>query len=96
MQKSFEKTRRFHVHYTLTHSSRLNRVARWFAVLFERKIKRASHRTRGELERDIRNFLAHTNDHPMPFIRTKSANQIPASIRCFCQYTRQSQGKNFQ
>ena len=38
-------------------SSWLNLVERWFAVLTERKIKRASHRSTRELERDIRDFL---------------------------------------
>lgn len=96
VQKWLVKRPRFHVHYTPTYSSWLNLVERWFAVLSERKIKRASHRTTRELERDIRDFLAHTNDHPKPFIWTKSADQILASIRRFCQYTLQSQGKNFQ
>ena len=83
---------RFHVHYTPTYSSWINLVERWFARLSERKIKRASHRSTRELERDIRSFLEHTNDHPKPFIWTKSADQILASIRRFCQYTLQSQG----
>lgn len=86
------KRPRFHVHYTPTYSSWLNLVERWFAVLSERKIKRASHRSTRELERDIRDFLKHTNEKPKPFIWTKSADQILASIRRFCQYTLESQG----
>ena len=83
---------RFHVHYTPTYSSWINMVERWFALLSERKIKRGSHRSTRELETDIRSFLAHTNDHPKPFIWTKTADQILASLRRFCQYTLQSQG----
>lgn len=92
VQKWLAKRPRFHVHYTPTYSSWLNLVERWFALLSERKIKRASHRSTRELERDIRAFLQHTNDKPKPFIWTKGADQILASIRRFCQYTLESQG----
>ncbi len=49
-----------------------------------------------ELERDIRTFLRHTNEHPKPFIWTKSADQILASIRRFCQYTLEAHGKEWR
>jgi transposase len=93
VQRWLAKRPRFHVHYTPTYSSWLNLVERWFALLSERKIKRASHRSTRELERDIRSFLRHNNEHPKPFIWTKSADQILASIRRFCQYTLQAHGK---
>ncbi len=92
VQRWLARHPRFHVHYTPTYSSWLNLVERWFAILSERKIKRASHRSTRELERDIREFLANTNEHPKPFIWTKSADQILASIRRFAQYTLESQG----
>nr|MDJ0853413.1 IS630 family transposase [Myxococcota bacterium] len=44
------------------------------------------------LERDIRDFLKRSNEHPKPFVWTKSADQILASLRRFCQYTLESQG----
>jgi transposase/uncharacterized protein YerC len=87
VQRWLARRPRFHVHYTPTYSSWINLVERWFALLSERKIKRASHRSTRELERDIRSFLRHTNEHPKPFIWTKSADQILASIKRFCQYT---------
>jgi len=96
VQRWLARHPRFHVHYTPTYSSWLNLVERWFALLSERKIKRASHRSTLELERDIRAFLHHTNQHPKPFIWVKSADQILASIRRYCQYTLQSQGKNWR
>lgn len=92
VQRWLARRPRFHVHYTPTYSSWLNLVERWFALLSERKIKRASHRSTRELERDIRDFLRQTNEQPKPFIWTKSADQILASIRRFCQYTLESQG----
>ena len=92
VQRWLAKRPRFHVHYTPTYSSWLNLVERWFALLSERKIKRASHRSTRELERDIHQFLDHTNEHPKPFVWTKSADQILTTIRRFCQYTLDSQG----
>jgi transposase len=96
VQRWLSKRPRFHVHYTPTYSSWLNLVERWFAVLSERKIKRASHRSTRELERDIRTFLKQNNEDPRPFIWTKSADQILASVRRFCQYTLETQGKDWR
>lgn len=96
VQRWLAKRPRFHVHYTPTYSSWLNLVERWFALLSERRIKRASHRSTRELERDIRAFLRETNDHPKPFIWTKSADQILASIRRFCQYTLDTQENDWR
>jgi transposase/transposase-like protein len=93
VQRWLAKRPRFHVHFTPTYSSWINLVERWFALLSERKIKRASHRSTRELERDIRDFLKYNNEHPKPFIWTKSADQILASIKRFCQYTLQAHGK---
>ena len=95
VQKWLAKRPRFHVHYTPTYSSWLNLVERWFARLSERWIKRASHRSTRELERDIRTFLRATNEHPKPFLWTKSADQILASIRRFCQYTLEAHQKEW-
>ena len=92
IQRWLARHPRFHFHFTPTYSSWLNLVERWFALLSERQIKRASHRSTRELERDIRAFLKRTNEHPKAFIWTKSADQILASIRRFAQYTLQSQG----
>ena len=93
VQKWLAKRPRFHVHYTPTYSSWLNLVERWFALLSERKIKRASHASTRELVHDIRAFLRDTNEHPKPFIWTKSADQILASLRRFCQYTLAAHGE---
>lgn len=75
---------RFHVHFTPTYSSWLNQVERFFALLTERCIKRGVHRSTVALERDIRAFLKVTNDEPKPFIWTKSADEILANVRRFC------------
>lgn len=96
VQKWLARRPRFHVHYTPTYSSWLNLVERYFALLSERWIKRASHRSTRELEGHIRAFLRNTNEHPKPFIWTKSADQILASLRRFCQYTLEAHGKEWR
>jgi hypothetical protein len=60
-------------------------VERWFALLTEKQIKRGSHRSTVELERAIRDYLAIHNKDPNPFVWTKSADEILASIARFCQ-----------
>jgi transposase len=76
---------RFRVHFTPTSSSWLNLVERWFALLSERQIKRGTHRSTIELERAIRQYLNIHNQNPKPFIWTKSADEILASVARFCK-----------
>lgn len=75
---------RFHFHFTPTYSSWLNQVERWFALLTERQIKRGAHRSTYALERAIHEFLDAHNDDPTPFIWTKSADEILASVGRLC------------
>jgi transposase len=87
------KRPRFHVHFTPTYGSWINMVERWFGLLTQRQIKRGSHRSVRELERAIRQFLQAHNDDPKPFIWTKSADEILASIARFAQRTTKDQGQ---
>jgi transposase len=75
----------FRVHFTPTSSSWLNLVERWFALISERQIKRGTHRSTIELERAIRQYLSTYNENPKPFIWTKSADEILASVARFCK-----------
>jgi transposase len=79
------KRPRFHLHFTPTSASWLNLVERWFGLLTERQIKRAAHRSTLELEKAIKQYVEFTNDNPKPFIWTKTADQILASVARFCQ-----------
>ena len=76
---------RFHLHFTPTSGSWLNLVERWFALISERQIKRGTHRSTVELERAIREYLDIYNEDPKPFIWTKSADAILASVARFCK-----------
>ena len=71
---------RFHIHYTPTYSSWLNQVERWFAYLTEQLLQRSDHRSVQALEKDIRAWIKAWNENPRPFIWTKSAEEILASL----------------
>jgi transposase len=77
------KRPRYHLHFTPTHGSWLNQVERWFGLLTQRQLKRGAHRSVAALKQAIQEFLdAHNND-PKPFVWTKSADDILASIARF-------------
>ena len=82
----FAKRPRWHVHLTPTSASWLNQVERFFADLTDKKLRRAVHRSVAELSADIRAFIDSHNAQPKPFRWTKSADDILASIECFCLY----------
>jgi len=76
---------RFHLHFTPTSASWMNLVERWFGLLTERQIRRGTHRSTRELEEAIMAYLNSNNKHPKPFVWTKTADEIFASIARFCQ-----------
>jgi transposase len=81
------KRPRYHVHFTPTHGSWLNQVERWFGLLTQRQIKRSAHKSVAALIAAIEEFLAAHNDDPKPFVWTKSADGILASIARFATRT---------
>jgi transposase len=83
----FAKRPRFHVHYTPTYGSWLSLVERWFAELTIKQIRRGSFRSVPQLKAAIQEFIdAHQAD-PTPFVWTKSADEILASMARFAQRT---------
>jgi transposase len=76
---------RFHLHFTPTGASWINLVERWFAALTEKQLRRGVHRSTRELELAIRRYVDLTNQHSNPFIWTKTADEILASVARFCQ-----------
>src|SRR5438309_2328088 len=79
------KRPRYHLHFTPTSSSWLNLVERFFAALTEKQLRRGVFRSTRELESAIAQYLEVTNSDPKPFVWTKTADQILASITRFCQ-----------
>jgi transposase len=87
IQRWLVKRPRFHLHFTPTGASWLNLVERWFALLTEKQIRRGVFRSTRELETAIRNYLKNYNDQPKPFIWSKTADEILASVARFCKRT---------
>jgi transposase len=76
---------RFVLHFTPTSSSWLNLVERWFAELTTKKLRRGTHTSVRQLNADIRDWIQTWNDNPRPYVWTKTAEQILASIGNYCR-----------
>ncbi|WP_344517906.1 IS630 family transposase [Nocardia seriolae] len=76
---------RFHVHFTPTSASWLNLVARWFAELTNRKLRRSAHRSVTELKADVQAWINAWNADPKPFVWTKTADEILETLAAYCQ-----------
>jgi transposase len=87
IKRWLKRRKRFHIHFTPTYSSWLNLVERWFGLLTQRQIKRGIHRSTAELEAAIHEYIERSNHDPKPFVWTKTADQIIASVARFCQRT---------
>jgi transposase len=94
IRKWFAKRPRFHIHFTPTYGSWINLVERWFAELTNKRIRRGVFRSVKELETAIREYIDVHNEDPKPFVWTKTADQILASIARYAQRTTAVQGAN--
>jgi transposase len=72
------------LHFTPTGSSWLNLVERWFSELTTKKLRRGTHTSVRQLNADIRAWIDTWNDNPRPYVWTKTADQILASITNYC------------
>ena len=66
---------------------RMDLVERCFGLLTEKQLRRGVHQSSAELEAAIYRYLDVTNEDPKPFVWTKTADQILASVARFCQRT---------
>lgn len=80
----------WHIHFTPTSASWINQVERWFAELTRKQLQRGVHRSTKELETDIIAFVEAHNENPKPYKWVKSADEILASVKRFCQKTQQN------
>ncbi|MEU0499430.1 IS630 family transposase [Mycobacterium sp. NPDC006124] len=76
---------RFVMHFTPTSSSWMNLVERWFSELTTKKLRRGTHTSVRQLNTDIRAWIDTWNENPRPYVWTKTADQILASIGNYCQ-----------
>ena len=83
----FAKRPRFHLHFTPTYGSWINLVERWFAELTNKRIRRGVFRSVKDLESAIREFIDVHNEDPKPFVWTRTADQILASVARYAQRT---------
>lgn len=83
----FAKRPRFHVHFTPTYASWLSLVERWFAELTMKQIRRGAFRSVPQLKAAIQAFIDAHQANPKPFVWTKSADEILASIARFAERT---------
>ena len=84
------KRPRWHLHFTPTSASWLNLVECWFSLLTRRCLQRGAFRTTDSLEAAIKSYIDQTNAASKPFVWTKTADDIFASIGRFCQRTSNS------
>lgn len=94
IRKWFAQRPRFHVHYTPTYGSWINLVERWFGELTNKRIRRGVFRSVKELEAAIREYIEVHNEDPKPFVWTKTADQILASIARYAQRTTAAHASN--
>ena len=85
VRRWFAKRPRFHVHFTPKGASWINLVERWFAELTQKQIRRGIHRSTLQLEAAIKDYLRIYSRNPKPFIWTKTADEILASVARFCR-----------
>lgn len=81
---------RFHLHFTPKGASWINQVERFFAELTNKQLRRSAYRSTRALERSIREYVDINNRKPKPFVWSKTADEILASIERFCQRTSES------
>lgn len=87
IQRWLLKRPRYHLHFTPTGSSWINLVERWFALLTEKQLRRGVFHSTRQLEDTIRAYIGTHNAKSKPFIWTKTADEILASVARFCKRT---------
>lgn len=87
VQRWLRQHSRFHMHFVPTYSSWLNLVERWFANLTQDALRRGSHSSTAELEQAIETYIRASNADSKPFVWTKTADQILASVSRRCART---------
>lgn len=80
-----EKRPHWHLHFTPTHSSWLNQVERFFALITNERIRRGSFRATKELKQAINEYIDKHNENPKPFVWSATADQILGKVAQLCR-----------
>lgn len=75
-----KRHKRVTLHFIPTSSSWLNLVERFFGLITEKQIRRGVFSSVMELEEKIMRFIEKHNEHPKPFVWTKSVEEILVKI----------------
>jgi len=78
VKKWLAKNPRIHLHFTPTHSSWMNLVESFFSIITRQAIRRASFTSVRQVTDAIRTFIDGWNDRCVPFVWTKTADEILA------------------
>jgi hypothetical protein len=81
------KRPRCHLHVTPTSASWRNLVECWFALLTRRRLERGVFTSTQDLEDASQRYSDDVNANPRPFVWTKSADTLLASVARFCKRT---------
>jgi putative transposase len=73
------------VHFTPTHTSRLNQVEICFNRITQRAIRRGTSRIVKELVTKIDQFVENDNQNARPFVWTAKADSIFAKVQRLCK-----------
>src|SRR5262249_30557478 len=68
-------------HFTPIGSSWLNQIEIWFGIITRQSIRRGTFASVTALITRIRDYTAHWNAGPKPFVWTATANEILAKLR---------------
>ena len=91
VKKWFLKHPRYQIHFTPTSASWLNMVERFFAELTNKRIRRGTFHSVNQLKTAITDYLETHNENPRPFVWAKSADEIIAKVKRFCERTSNSE-----
>ena len=76
---------RWHIHYTPTYSSWLNKVEIWFNIITQKAIRRGTFSSVKELITKIQKYIDSYNQHPRPFVWNATADSILVKVQGLCQ-----------
>ena len=80
IRRWFARHPRFHPHCTPTYAAWLHRVERWFAALEMKHLRRGGHDSVRSRESAIREFIDASTTAGQPYVWTKTADDLLASI----------------
>jgi transposase len=76
-----ERNQHISFHFTPVGSSWINQIETWFGIITRQSIRRGTFTSVKVLIKQIRDYIAHWNTNPKPFIWTATAEEILAKVR---------------